>query len=163
MSNTIAFGCRKTKNSLFYFSPGQSGSGRLQSGWSCWQKPGTTPPCRGCSRRRTSTHRAWCPTLTPGRPCTCTGAPRRPRQPYRDPWSRGSCFTACREAESRRRHHRLLCPLCLECFPGLLSSGEPGPLLTFYKTDWTRLIKTGQIKLRGGETVRPLWYKTGRK
>lgn len=109
---------------------GQSGRGRRRWGWSCWQRPGTTPPCRGCSRPRTSTRRAWCPTWTPGRPCTCTGAPRRPRRLYRDPWFRGFCCTACRGAANRRPRHRRS-PPCPACFPGRRSSGERGAVDSF--------------------------------
>lgn len=110
-------------------SAGQSGRGRPRWDWSCWRRLETTPPCRGCSHPRTSIRRAWCPTWTPERPSTCTEAPRRPRRPYRDPWSRASCCTACREAASLRR---LLCPQCPACFPGQLSSGELAPACRFF-------------------------------
>lgn len=107
-------------------SPGQSGRGRRRWDSSSWRRQETTRPCRGCSRRRTSIRRAWCPTWTPERPSTSTGAPRRPRRPCRDPWCRASSCTACREAASRRLR-RLLSPPCPACFPGRLSSGEPAP------------------------------------
>lgn len=105
--------------------PGQSGRGRRRWDSSCWRKPGTTRRCSGCSRPRTSTRRASCPTWTPARPSTCTGAPRRRRPPCRDRWCRASCCTACRGAASRRP----LCPPCPACCPGRASSGEPAPLL----------------------------------
>lgn len=105
---------------------GQSGRGRPRWDSSCWRKLGITRPCRGCSRPRTSTRRAWCPTWTPERPSISTGGPRRLRRPCRDPLSRVSCCTACKGAAS---HHlrRLPCPPCPACFLGRLSSGEPAP------------------------------------
>lgn len=102
--------------------PGRSGRGRPRWVSSCWRRPGTTPPCRGCSHPRTSTRKAWCPTWTPERPSTCTEAPRRPRPACRDPWSPGSCCTAW-GAASRLR---CLYPPCPACLLGRLS-GEPIP------------------------------------
>lgn len=112
--------------------PGPSGRGRRLWAWSCWLRLATTRHSRGCSRPPISTHRAWCPTWTPERPSTCTGAPRRHRrQQCRDHWCRGSCCTACRAAASQHLRRRLHLPPSPECFPGRLSSGELRPFSEF--------------------------------
>lgn len=130
---------------------GQSGRDRRRWDSSCWRKQETIPRCRGCSRPRISTRRAWCPTWTPEQPSTCTEAPLRPRPPCRDPWSRGSCCTACREAASRPRL-RLLCPQCQACYPGQVSSGEPAPADHFPTLTKAALDSFRRLKQRHEKT-----------
>jgi len=101
--------------------PGPSGKGRRRWAWSCWPRLATTPPCRGCSPRPTSTRRAWSPTWTPAPLSTCTADPARRPPPSRDPWCPASSSTDCRAAASPPRP----CPPCPASCPGPRSPGEP--------------------------------------
>lgn len=103
--------------------PGPSGKGRRRWAWSCWPRPATTQPCRGCSPRPTSTRRAWSPTWTPALPSTCTADPARRPRPSRDPWCPASSSTDCRAAASPPHP----CPPCPASCPGPRSPGEPRP------------------------------------
>lgn len=101
--------------SLTRFLSEPSGSDRPQWAWSCWQRPGTTPLCRGCSRRLISTTQAcWAAWTAPQRrrrprPCTaaCTGLLRHPTRSCSGRWCPASSSTAWGLGDSRPS---TLCP-----------------------------------------------------
>lgn len=105
---------------IFLLPTEQSGRGRLQLDWSCWQRRVITLPFRGCFLPHTFTHKALFPTWIPVQPSICTGDLQHLHQLYRDLWCPGSSFMDFRVALIPH----LPCPLWQESFQGRHSPDE---------------------------------------